>query len=258
MNATDHVWALRTTLGIDEVNLHLATLEAHGLLGLTEEGGRTSAWFPHRVADLKIPGDWETVRSGGWDESWRAALQPVAVGPFVITPPWKATGDAREIIIEPAQAFGTGHHETTTGCLRALCEIDVAGRSVLDVGTGTGVLAIAATRLGASRVVGCDVDPVAVSTARDNGIANNAKFLVVSGSVDAVPSGPFDIVVANIDTDAITALASQLINRTAEHLIVSGVSRERVDEAVAALRRAGVAPDVRVGREWVVLTGERI
>ena len=252
------VWAFRTAVPMEEMDLHVAELDEHGVLGLTEEHGRTTAWFPSKIAGLGLVGTWEPVPAAGWDDTWRARLEPVTAGPFVVTPPWKATGAAGEIIIEPAQAFGTGHHETTTGCLHQLARCDLRGRSVLDVGTGTGILGIAAARLGAGRVVACDTDEIAVATARDNARINNVAETVMSvrvGSLDAVPAGVFDVVVANLNTTVIVELAAQLVARCSGNLVVSGVSRERVDEAVSALREAAVDPCVHVGREWAVLTG---
>lgn len=258
----EHVWALRTQLPMDEVNLLLPALEDAGMLGLTEEDGCTTAWFPARVDVADLAGAWERVRAGGWDESWREQLQPVDVGPFVITPPWRATGSDREIVIEPAQAFGTGHHETTTGCLLALCELDLQRRSVLDVGTGTGVLAIAAARRGARPVVACDTDPVAVQTAAENATANGARVTVVAGSVGDVTAAAgmpsrFDVVVANLSSAILTHIAPQLVEVTAGHLVVSGVGLEHVDGVAAVLQRCGMDPVVRSGREWAVLTGVR-
>lgn len=282
---TDHVWALRTDLAMDEVELHLARLEAMRaatvpatarrleVLGLTEEHGRTSIWCSTRSDDLDLDGTWEQVPAGGWDEAWRARLEPVEVGPFLVTPPWRSTGADREIVIEPAQAFGTGHHETTTGCLRALCDLDLAGRSVLDVGTGTGILAIAAARLGADPVVACDVDPVAVCTARDNAELNGVAVTVVRGSVEDVDAharkararrtadgsradgGRFDVVVANLSTRVLRDLATALVDRCGKWLIVSGVGLEHTEEAVHILEDCGLQPTIHRGREWSVLTG---
>ena len=261
MTAEAEVWACRTDVSMDELSLRLIDLEDGGLLGLSEEDGRATAWFPSPVDGLD--GEWSRVKAGGWDEAWRAELAPVTAGPFVIAPPWKATGDPREIIIEPAQAFGTGHHETTVGCIVALSEVDLAGRSVLDVGTGTGILGIAAVRLGAGEVIGCDTDDIAVATARANAVANDVVatdtargMRVVAGSIDAVGPGSFDVVVANLTTNVIAEMAATLVQRCRRTLIVSGVSCERTAEAVAALQQAGIQASVREGREWVVLRGD--
>lgn len=255
---TDIVWALRTSLPLEAVEIHVAQLDRAGVLGLSEEEGRTTVWFPTKVDDLSVDGVWESVAAGGWDESWRAQLEPVSAGGFVITPPWKATGSGDEIIIEPAQAFGTGHHETTIGCLTAMARLDVAGSTVLDVGTGTGILGIAAAKLGAAHVVACDIDELAVSAAtansHDNGTA--AVVEVVPGSLDVI-DGRFDIVLANLTTQTLCELARALASHCRSSLVASGVSVERGQEAVTALERAGFTLEVVSGGEWLVLTGRK-
>ncbi len=244
-------WALRTGLDLEAVNVHLAALEVAGLLGIAEEGGIATAYFPIRTMGLPVTGEWVEIPDRDWLAVWREGLDAVTVGALTIVPPW-IDGGPGAIVIEPGQAFGTGHHETTTGCLAALQELDVAGASVLDVGTGSGVLAIAAARLGAGEVIAVDVDPLAITAARENARRNGVKVDVREGSVEAAP-GRFDVVVANLDTDTVTALAHELRDRTQGTLIVSGVSVERRGKAIAALEGAGLAAVVRPGRDWVVL-----
>lgn len=247
-------WALRTGLGLEEVNVHLAALEAAGLLGLAEEGGVATAYFPARVDGLPLHGVWEAVPERDWLAVWKEGLEPVTVGALTVTPPWIDAGPGA-IVIDPGQAFGTGHHETTTGCLAALQELDLAGRSVLDVGTGSGILAIAAARVGAGRVVGVDTDPLAVTAARANAEVNGVDVDVREGSAEAAAPERFDVLVANLDTDTLARLAPALAARLAPGgaLIASGVSRGREPEAVAALAATGLPPLTRPGREWVVL-----
>lgn len=271
-----HVWTLRLPMDMEQVDLLLTRLEPAALLGLTEEAGVTTVWFgqlpPESVrADLRdgaaVADGWERVAAHGWDLAWREHIRPVSAGGVRIVPPWLVSppdpdGSAViQIEIEPAQAFGTGHHETTTLCLEELATARPAGRSVLDVGTGTGVLAIAAARQGAGPVLGCDTDPVAVRTALDNARRNGVggQVQVVHGSVDDLPGGAparFDVVVANLDTATVGGLAGALAARCAGRLIVSGVSCARADEAVTALTAAGVTPRRRDGHEWTVLTAE--
>jgi ribosomal protein L11 methyltransferase len=252
-------WALHTEIDLDAVNLHLGELEAAGLLGIVEEGGRATAYFRHRVEGLPLAGRWEPVPDVDWHAAWRERLEPVRVGPLVIAPPWKASPGPGVIVLEPGQAFGTGHHETTTGCLAALCELDLRHRTILDVGTGTGILAIAAARLGAAGVVAVDVDPLAVEAARDAVGRNGVDVLVVEGSLDVAPGGRFDVVLANLDTSTLAALATGLVARLRPGgtLIASGVSIEREREAVEAFSAAGLPVLSRRGREWVVLSGRR-
>ena len=107
----------------------------------------------------------------GWEERWREFHRPVCVGPFWIGPPWETpAADALPLVIDPGRAFGTGAHATTRLCVELLTELQPG--SLLDVGTGSGIVAIAAAKLGFAPVLGVDVDPAAVEAARTNGAAN--------------------------------------------------------------------------------------
>lgn len=248
-------WALRTAEGLETLNVHLAALEAAGLLGMAEQAGRATAYFPARVDGLPVHGEWEAVPERDWLAVWREGLEPVTVGALTVTPPWIDAGPGA-LVIDPGQAFGTGHHETTTGCLAALQELELRGRSVLDVGTGSGILAIAAARLGARRVVGVDTDPLAVAAARANAEVNGVRIDVLEGSAGAAAPERFAVLVANLDTETLSRLAPALAARLAPGgtLVASGVSLDRQAEAVTALTLAGLPPVARPGREWVLLT----
>jgi SAM-dependent methyltransferase len=165
-------------------------------------------------------------------------------------------GDARVVLVlDPGRAFGSGHHPTTLGCLEALGELDLAGRSVIDVGCGSGVLAIAAARRGAT-VVAVDVDEEAVRATRDNAARNGVTLDVRRGGPEV--AGSADVVVANLVTGTLVALAEALVAATATTLIVSGVVAERAATVRAALTTAGVTVDsVRERDGWVVIVGRR-
>lgn len=265
-DAAPSAWALHTDASLEEVNRLLPTLEAAGVLGLVEENGMTTVYLPTPVDDLPLEGRWEAVADVDWSAAWKAGLDPVTVGAVTVAPPWAARpGD---LVVDPGQAFGTGHHETTTACLEALQRLGAPGASVeglasgasrldcsvLDVGTGSGVLAIAAARLGAPAVVAVDTDPASVAASRRNAEANGVAVDVRQGSVDVV-GGRFELVLANLDTSTVTRLAAELVDRVAPGgaLVVSGVSNEREEEATAALRAAGAAPTTHRGREWTTL-----
>jgi ribosomal protein L11 methyltransferase len=248
------VWELRTDLDLEAVNLHLAALEAAGLLGVAEEDGRATIYLARRADDLPIAGTWARTEERDWLEEWKRGLEPVTVGAITVTPPWFPPGEGA-VVITPSYAFGTGHHETTAACLAALQGLDLAGRSVLDVGTGSAVLAIAAARLGAAEVVGVDVDALALEAAAGNVRANGVAVDLRLGSLETV-KGRFDVIMANLDTDTHTALAPGLVARLAPGgtLIASGVSIPRTEEAVRAFARAGLPVGARHGREWSLLT----
>lgn len=251
-------WALRTHLSLDEVNVHLGALEAAGLLGIVEQDGRCTVYLATKDASLTLTGRWEVVEDRDWNAEWKTSLQPVAVGAVVVRAPWHppTTGDADiELVIEPAQAFGTGHHETTTHCLRALQDLSLTGARVLDVGTGTGILAMAAAAFGAHRVIGLDTDPLAVEAAMANAVANALAVEVRAGSVESVTGEQFDVVVANLDTATLSTLAPALATCLARDatLIASGVSNQRADEARTALEAVGLTVRVVPGAAWALL-----
>jgi ribosomal protein L11 methyltransferase len=181
-----------------------------------------------------------------WVQEARDLLQPMEVGRrFFLVPEWRddPTPPGRfRITVNPGLAFGTGVHETTRLCLEALEELVTPGIDVLDVGTGSGILAEAARLLGASRVIACDIDEEAVRIARQGFI----------GSADAVRSAAVDLVVANISPEAIIALAPEFVRvlRAGGTLVASGFNVSEMEMVKAAL--AGVR-EVRCKGEWAAV-----
>ncbi len=184
--------------------------------------------------DLPAPAvETTALQNENWALTWKAHFKSVKVGQrLIITPPWlKPRSRNREvIIIEPAAAFGTGTHETTRSCLILLEEALAVMNSVretptlLDVGCGSGILGIAAIRLGAGHVVAVDNDPVAVEAAEKNALLNKVqdKLQLKCAPVKDL-TGQFDIVAANLDPMTLTANRDKLIALTGHYLIVSGV-----------------------------------
>ena len=181
-----------------------------------------------------------------WVEEARDLLQPMEVGRrFFLLPEWRddPTPAGRfRITVNPGLAFGTGVHETTRLCLEALEELVTPGIDVLDVGTGSGILAEAARLLGAKRVIACDIDEEAVRIAGQGFI----------GSADAVRSAAVDLVVANISPEAIITLAPEFarVLRAGGTLVASGFNASEVETVKAAL--AGVR-EVRQKGEWAAM-----
>jgi ribosomal protein L11 methyltransferase len=251
-------WVLHVAADLDEVNRRWAALTAAGMLGAAEVDGRTDVYFPTHVAGLALPGEWEEIPDQDWHARWREGLTPVRAGRWTITPSWHATGADTELVVDPGQAFGTGHHETTVACLRALDNTTLAARRVLDLGTGTAVLAIACARRGA-RVVAVDVDPLAADAARDNAERNDVAVDVRLGGIETVDGERFDVVVANLDSATLILLAHRLATvLTADgELIASGVGNPRAGAVAEALRGAGLRVSVRTGDEWALLRAAR-
>lgn len=174
------------------------------------------------------------INDEDWSRTWKEHFKPFAIIPdLIITPTWEkyhAQEKERVIVMDPGMAFGTGHHATTCLSLQLLQKVltDTKDHSVLDVGTGTGILGMAATLFGARRVLAIDNDPAAVSAARENCARNN---LTQGMSVAITPlqdvSGTFSVVIANIVHDVLLALAPDLARLTEKggHLILSGIIR---------------------------------
>ncbi len=195
------------------------------------------------------------VENEDWLGNWKKNWQPVEVGRFVIAPPWSElqAGEAQIVIrIEPGMAFGTGTHETTRLCLAAI-EKYFEGSSFLDVGTGTGILAIAAAKLfPKARVEACDTDHEAIEIARENARLNDAEQIDFQvGSVQEAASA--DMVCANLTADVIVPLVPTLLSATCGRLILSGILQTQKEMVTSALFDAGVtAPfEILYDGEWV-------
>ncbi|MDR0666342.1 MAG: 50S ribosomal protein L11 methyltransferase [Campylobacteraceae bacterium] len=175
-----------------------------------------------------------------WVKKYQESVQPVTAGNFYIRPDWEKPKDGFiDIVINPALAFGSGHHESTYGCLLMLQRYVGVGSRLLDVGTGSGILAIAASKLGAITDI-CDTDPEALKAADDNFAKNCVKYKNSwTGSVVAAPV-KYSIITANIIADVLLAIKKELINALNEDgiLILSGILDKyikQVKERYAAL-----------------------
>ncbi|HET9038391.1 MAG TPA: 50S ribosomal protein L11 methyltransferase [Myxococcaceae bacterium] len=226
------------------------------------------AWFEGREpaeAALAEVREWvpaaraafEVAPETDWSTAWRSRIRSTRVGRLWVGPPWETAPQGTvALTIEPKMAFGTGDHPTTALCLAAVEAFCAArpGASVLDVGTGTGVLALMARKLGAGRVVGVDNDPTSVTLARENAALNGITGVELSdASLDRV-EGRFDLVVANILANTLVELASALVGRTRDRLVLAGVLVHQEDEVREAFERAGaVAAGGERSGDWVRL-----
>jgi len=178
----------------------------------------------------------ETLADNDWVRLTQSQFEPIPISPRLwIVPTWHTPSDpnAINIVLDPGLAFGTGSHPTTRLCLRWLDDNLQGGESVLDYGCGSGILAIAAIKLGAARAVGVDVDLQAVIASRDNAIANkveNAWFYLP----DDAPHSSYDLVVANILTNPLRILAPLLAKaaRTGGQIVLSGILKEQAQDVM--------------------------
>jgi ribosomal protein L11 methyltransferase len=180
-----------------------------------------------------------------WLDRYEQSLEPLRIGKsFVVAPDARliASEETRHRIIVPQeQAFGTGSHETTSLCIEMLELADVRGKRGLDVGSGSGILAIAMLRLGAAKAIAFDNDPDAYGPLRDNCIRNGVSMPLFIGGVEALRGGTFDIVTMNIIPEVILPLLPSVMKHVSGDLILSGILTTRRDEVVRAAAANGAA-----------------
>ncbi|GGM91758.1 ribosomal protein L11 methyltransferase [Thermus composti] len=250
------MWVYRLKGTAEALEALLPELFERGARGVWEREGEVWAYFPAPL-DLPFGGVWEEVPEEDWLEAWRRDLRPALAPPFVVLAPWHAwEGPEIPLVIEPGMAFGTGHHETTRLALRALARHLRPGEKVLDLGTGSGILAIAAEKLG-GKALGVDIDPTVLPQAEANAQRNGVRPRFLEGSLEAaLPQGPFDLLVANLYAE----LHAELAPRYAEALapggraLLTGILKERAPGVREALAGAGFRPlEEEAEGEWVLL-----
>jgi ribosomal protein L11 methyltransferase len=230
------------------------------------------AWFADRAsaeaaAEAAGGGEVAEVPDEDWGETWKKGLGPMVIGRAFVRPSWvdaPVPPGLAEVVLDPGMAFGTGTHPTTSLCLAGLSELLAArpGAAVLDVGTGSGLLAIAARKLGAGRVTGNDNDPVAVAVARENAARNGVPEVALTEAALPAIGGAFDLVVANILANTLVELAPEIAARLAPGgaVLLSGILTPQEDEVRAAYLAQGLRPlaggDRREG-EWSLLALEK-
>ncbi len=202
-----------------------------------------------------------TVEDRDWADAWKEHYVPQRVGRIVIVPSWVSEPLAAHelgITLDPGMAFGTGLHPTTRGCLELLQQISPMPGSVLDVGCGSGILALAALRLGSARAVAVDTDILAVTASRENAERNGLadRLSVSHGSLPPDPAESFPLVLANLVAAVLIELAPRLAAHVAQPgtLLASGIIEPRAAEVIERLGEAGLhATDRRDDGEWVSL-----
>lgn len=225
--------------------------------------GHMSLMYPMPTPEYK------SVADEDWAEAWKAHYHPIRIGQrLLIRPRWiemELKPDDVEIALDPGMAFGTGTHPSTQLCLEAIESLTQPGVNVLDMGTGSGILAIAAVKLGAAHVLAIDIDPVAVKVAEENATENGVaeKITAQTGSLESVIGSArrFDLVVVNIISRVIIHMCENHLGETVRpggKAIFSGVIDEQADEVEAALRKTGLEPYARRQQgDWVVIEARR-
>ena len=189
---------------------------------------------------------WVEVMDEGWADAWRAQCKRVEIeAGFAVAPPWKA--EPGDLIIEPGMAFGTGEHPTTLSCLRAVLRHANSSHRCLDVGTGSGILAIAAAQRG-MEAWGIDIEAESVTAAMENAARNGVSIRADQTPLAKV-QGQFELVVANLFAEVLVMLAPDLKRVSARHLAVAGVLTDRAHTVVTALSPMQVVSRIEEG-DW--------
>lgn len=225
----------------DELNSFRGVLESSGL--------DPSFFFTHTM-----------LQAQDWNEAWKKGITPINAGNAItIIPPWEQAEEGRiTIMIDSGMAFGTGHHETTRTCLARIEKLSLvhAGKSLLDIGTGTGILAIGASKMGFSHILAVDTDPLAVDAARENIALNGIKNIEVKeGSISAV-DGTFDVIIANLISSTLIEIAPEVASHlNADGLVIlSGMLAGEENMVTDAYRKAGLdLTEKSFDDKWVTL-----
>ena len=226
------------------------------------------------IADLGLEMTVTTLAEENWEESWKDNYPPQSVGKsLVVLPYWLADTDTEgrtPIILDPGLTFGTGAHPSTQMVLETMEETVKKGAACLDLGSGSGILSIAALRLGAKSAIGVDIDPKAEDIARENAAYNgfaSPEFTAYTGNVtqdialmDKLSQGTYDVVLVNIVADVIIGLAPVLPNFLKENttLICSGILDTRLGDVVTALEQAGLqVTKTKAKEDWRCVSAKR-
>lgn len=201
------------------------------------------------------------VHQEDWENAWKAYYHPIEIGErLAVAPSWEEyVGKNRTVMrLDPGMAFGTGTHETTALCLE---ELDVrihGGEKVLDIGCGSGILAVAALLLGAQSALGIDIDPMAVRTAKENALLNGVQqsFAAHEGNLAQHTNGTYNVITANIVADAIIGLAPAIpaLLTKGGVFLASGIITQRTAEVTKAIEDAGLCvASTKTKKGWVLL-----
>jgi len=243
----------------------ITSLTEAGCLGVIENSSSIIAYFPETIDIKTIKSQLalfqellekaghapnlsfvlKEIQDQDWNESWKKSFQPLDVGKrFTILPPWEKKKDNRiNLIIDPGMAFGTGHHETTRSCLVLMEKYaeETSKDSFLDLGTGTGLLAIAASKLGYRNILAIDNDPLAVDATRENCKTNGTVDIEIMCGTLADTHNEYDVIAANLISGLLIELAPALFDHVKKNGIafLSGILAEQKDEVIEAMEKAG-------------------
>lgn len=242
-------------------------VKIHLYLSPDENPASTVELLQSRLLAVSIEGAVSTsgVQQEDWETAWKQYYHPIEIGKrLAVVPSWENySGKGRvQLTLDPGMAFGTGTHETTFLCLEILDEKIKGNETVLDIGTGSGILAVSALLLGAKSALGIDIDPMCVRTANENAQRNGVQenFVAKAGDLASEAKGVYAIITANIVADAIKKLAPEVLSLLASDgiFIASGIIAERGEEVVAALAENGLTVTEKLEKNgWVALVASK-
>ena len=255
--------------GLSRIELYLEETDTAGLARLEALVQKLSGQGKYGKLTMTT----QLMAETNWEESWKDNYPPQEVGKnLIVLPYWRAdeAGDRLPVILDPGLTFGTGAHPSTQMVMEAMEENLRPGGSCLDLGSGSGILSIAALRLGAATAVGVDIDPKAEGIARENAAYNGfaaPEFTALTGNVtedtalmDTLRSRSYDLVLVNIVADVIIALSPVLPKLLTKDslLILSGILDTRLNDVLTALDRAGlVVTQTRAKEDWRCVCAKR-
>ena len=248
--------------GLSHIKLYLEDTDTAGMARLQKA-----------VSDLKLPMTVSPLEETNWEESWKENYPPQEVGEkIVVLPYWRSEDetDRLKVILDPGLTFGTGAHPSTQMVMEKMEEVVKPGFHCLDLGSGSGILSIAALRLGAETAVGIDIDPKAEDISRENAAYNgfgSPEFTALTGNVTedkelmaSLAAREYDLVLVNIVADVIIGLSPVLPSFLTEKstLICSGILDTRLDDVTAALEKAGLTiTAVKAKEDWRSVTAKK-
>ncbi len=277
MNSPDFWYKLTLNVSEDQQDLVGSLLFQEGCIGLENLPWKLLAYFRPEASIETVMGnlrerlkklgfqfkiEWEKIPAENWNENWKKNFKPLKIGDrFLVKPSWENLSEKTDrlvITIDPGQAFGTGTHETTQLILTIMEPIVKPGMSLWDVGTGTGILAIAAAKMGVTDILANDNDPVAVRTAVENARLNQTEQTIrfFAGSAAAVTNREFDVILMNIVSRVIGDLLPDVVPALKPNgwLFLSGIL---VEEKNAFLRQLNHYPvsvqKIKQQGEWIGL-----
>ena len=255
--------------GLSQIKLYLEDTDTQGMEKLKKLLEDRKAKDPEgRLGSLAMTVT--PLPDTDWSESWKDNYPPQPIGEkLIVLPYWRAdeTDGRLPVILDPGLTFGTGAHPSTQMVMETMEEVVQPGAACLDLGSGSGILSIAALRLGAKSAIGVDIDPKAENIARENAAYNGFTFTALTGNVitdkalmERLSADRYDVVLVNIVADVIIGLAPVLPRFLGEHttLICSGILDNRLAEVKAALEQAGLAVTAtKQKEEWRCVSAKR-